>query len=241
MNSFLQTIDPAGLTETDWIIYDYLLKNEQNAAWMTLEDLCSKIYVSNASVVRFCQHIGLKGFNELKFKIRNSHNAPDESMYHIISRQLAQFNDFLSSIRQEDIEKIYQLIRSHRTFCIYGRNMSSVPATYLYDMLMSIDFHCILINWSDALKVVAQNADGDMLLLMISDHAHRGYYPIVEKFKSKGASIIWLCGEDIQKEALHNIDLFIQADTRVSDSDPLTKINSLVIIQLIIEYMNGKR
>ena len=105
--------------------------------------------------------------------------------------------------------------------------MSSVPATYLYDMLMSIDFHCILINWSDALNVVAQNADGDMLLLMISDHAHRGYYP--------------LCGEDIQKEALHNIDLFIQADTRVSDSDPLTKINSLVIMQLIIEYMNGKR
>lgn len=241
MSSFLHNIDTSSLTETDRIIYDYLLHNEQSAVWMTLEDLCSKLYVSNASVVRFCQHIGLKGFNELKYRIRSIQNTSDESIYNIISRQLAMFNDSLSSIWQQDIEQIYQLILSHRTFVVYGRNMSYVPATYLYDVLMSIDFHCILINWSDALRAFAHNTDSETLLLMITDHAHRGYYPIIEEFKNKGTSIIWICGEEIRKDSLQNVNLFIHADARASDSDGLTKIKSLTIMQLIIEYMNSKR
>lgn len=237
MNKYLQSVDLQSLSETDKLIYDYILRNESKVKWMTLEELCEDLYVSNASIVRFCQHIGLKGYNDLKFMLRSNRKESDEAINTITRRQLAQFNDSISAIRQEDIEIFYDLLMTHRKLCIYGRNLSSVPATYMYDMLMSIDFPCVLIDWSDALKAISENADKDTLLLMISEHAHDEYFPIIEEFKAKKASVIWICGVEVDKKILDNIDLYIQADPPNADGRPSTKITTLMIIQMIIEYI----
>ena len=187
MNDFIQKIDTSKLTETDLLIYEYIKENASKIPWMTLEDLCQVLFVSNASIVRFCQHVGLKGFNELKFVLRNDSRVSHNPIYEIIPGQLASFNDLLSSVSQEDTEKLCNMIKSHNTVYIYGRNLSSIPATYFYDMLMSIDIPCILIDWMDALASIAESVDNNTLLILISDHAHEEYFPIIETLKQKHA------------------------------------------------------
>lgn len=239
MNEYLNTIDLSSLSETDLRIYEYIQQNSSRTAWMTLEDLCAELYVSNASIVRFCQRIGLKGFNELKYVLRSDRKESRKPVYGIIPRQLASISDMCASLNEEEILKICHLIRNAESFYIYGRNLSAVPAGYMYDMLMSVDMPCILIDWMDALSAISESAREGTVLLMITDHAHKEYGPIIRSFKNHGARVIWLCGSEVDSD-LRLADIVIQTDDQADPHHSPGKISALLIVQILIELLSRK-
>lgn len=235
MNDYLSSIDRKKLTPTERDILQFLLQNSSRAAWMTLDDICQEIYVSNASIVRFCNHIGLKGFNELKFILRNDHDEKEKPIYDIVPRQLASFQDSLSSVSSKAIKEICREIQSGKEFYIYGRNLSAVPAGYLYDMMMALDHRCILVDWMDALESLAETAQPDTFLLVMSDNAHTEYYPILQKFSERGTSVVWMCNEQIHESFKHYLKDFILCDDPGSSS----KLSVLIYTQLIIDIISS--
>ena len=68
------------LTETEQEILDYLEKNITAVTYIGLSDLSARLYTSNATIVRFCQKLGLKGYHEFNFSV---------SMASALSRNLA--------------------------------------------------------------------------------------------------------------------------------------------------------
>ena len=64
--SVFQNAHSLSLTDTEKELLDYFKINLPSCAFMSLKDLTSKLYISNATVVRFCQKLGLKGYNEFK-------------------------------------------------------------------------------------------------------------------------------------------------------------------------------
>ena len=230
MNDFLDSVDTGSLSETDRRIFAYIQKNTSRTAWMTLEDLCEELYVSNASIVRFCQHIGLKGFNELKYILRSDKTESSRPVYGIIPKQLAAFSDICASVSEEEILKICHIIRQAESFYIYGRNMSAVPAAYLYDMLMSVDMPCILIDWMDALSAISESSGSGTVCLMITDHAHREYGPIIDRFRSRGACVIWLCGSDMDQSLRKKADIVIKTEDQMGKGKDTSKISALLIV-----------
>ncbi len=64
------------LTETEKEILDWFEANETAALHMNLRDLCAVLYTSNATIVRFCQKLGLSGYNDLKYQLRSSPIIP---------------------------------------------------------------------------------------------------------------------------------------------------------------------
>lgn len=79
MKSFLNTVDVNNLTSSEQIIYQYFKDNLHSIIYLSLSDICKELYVSNATVIRFCQKIGFKGFNELKFQLKNELNLTNKS------------------------------------------------------------------------------------------------------------------------------------------------------------------
>ncbi|HIY92953.1 MurR/RpiR family transcriptional regulator [Companilactobacillus sp. HBUAS56275] len=58
------------LTETDMIIYRFIVKNMDNVIYMRIRDLADETYCSTASIQRFCQKFECVGWSEFKTRLK---------------------------------------------------------------------------------------------------------------------------------------------------------------------------
>ena len=79
------------LTGTEEEILQYFESNLPASIYTSLNDLSASLYTSNATIVRFCQKLGLKGYNEFKYQVRGElkqlHMTPtsDDLMHHTLA------------------------------------------------------------------------------------------------------------------------------------------------------------
>ncbi len=64
------------LTESEKKVAEYVLENHVNVLNMTVTDLAEQANSSDATVVRFCRHIGYKGYQEFKINLAQDDMAP---------------------------------------------------------------------------------------------------------------------------------------------------------------------
>ena len=70
--NLLHQIDTTDFSENELLILEYFIAHEKSLPYMSLNDICKDLFISNATIVRFCQKIGFNGFNELKYSLRKS-------------------------------------------------------------------------------------------------------------------------------------------------------------------------
>ena len=75
------------LTPTESEILDWFENHFPQCLYMNLEEMSDQLYTSSATIVRFCQKLGFKGFNEFKYQLRqqlkeqkNLHSSPITSL-----------------------------------------------------------------------------------------------------------------------------------------------------------------
>ncbi|WP_027063061.1 MurR/RpiR family transcriptional regulator [Mesoplasma seiffertii] len=61
----------------NYAIYDAILKHTNEIANMSLEQFAKLCYTSKPSILKFCYKIGLSGYSELKFIIKNNIDAKE--------------------------------------------------------------------------------------------------------------------------------------------------------------------
>lgn len=235
------------LTDTEQEILAYFENHLPAAAYTTLNDLSAALYTSNATIVRFCQKLGLRGYNEFKYQLRSELEQLHKPVYSsddLISHSLALFKDNLESIDADKLKTIAELLTSGRTIYIYGSNLSSLAAKYLQTILNTLDYPSILIDWQRLLNGLIHGVGSDSLLFIITAHGDaERYLPIFQTAKEQGAitilltcekdspllsySTIYLCTND-QNQEYHHVDI-----------NP--RIGIFTIIQLIIELVAQKK
>ncbi|AXK51706.1 MurR/RpiR family transcriptional regulator [Spiroplasma alleghenense] len=62
----------------DYVIYKFILDYPDKVSNFTLNEFSAACFVSKPTVLKFCQKIGLTGFSELKFHIKNNLNLKDD-------------------------------------------------------------------------------------------------------------------------------------------------------------------
>ena len=144
--SVFQNAHSLSLTDTEKELLDYFKINLPSCAFMSLKDLTSKLYISNATVVRFCQKLGLKGYNEFKYQVRNELkqiNKPIFSSDSLISHSIALFKDNLENLDITVLDSIAELLTMDKSVYIYGSELNSLAATYLHMILATLDYPSI--------------------------------------------------------------------------------------------------
>lgn len=229
------------LTETEKSILDYFENNLPLSIHTHLNDLSSSLYTSNATIVRFCQKLGLNGYNEFKYQLRHELKQLQEPVFSasdLISHSLALFRDNMESIDMDKLKLIAGYLTGDHPVYIYGSNLSSVPAKYLQVILNTLDYPSILIEWHRLLTGLIHEITPDSVLFMISAHGDAlRYLPIFECAQKRGIttilltserdspllplSTIWMCSND-QNEEYHHVDI-----------NP--RLGIITLIQLIIE------
>ena len=237
MKSFLDTVDVNNLTSSEQIIYQYFKDHLNNIVYLSLSDICKELYVSNATVIRFSQKLGFKGFNELKFQLKNELNLTNKSVnaWDTIPHRTSILKDFIDNIDDKIIEQICSEIKNHKS--IY--NMSSLPAKYLQSMLNTMDIPCIYIDWIDFLSALSKSFPDNAVLFIFTNYGDKSIYePIVKQCHERHVKIIWISSTDLDSSLLSSNDIYISTHEAKLETPPLlTKLTSFLLVQFIIEYL----
>ena len=188
------------LTETEQVILDYLECNLPSCAYLGIKDLESRLYTSGATIVRFCQKLGLKGFHELKYQMRSQMGQQQEmrsSAGSLISHSIAIFKDNLEMADIDSLRAIADLLTGERPVYIYGNELSSVAAKYLHMILTALDFPSILLEWPRLLNGLTYEISPDAVFFVITAHGDDRHLPAFQKMKQKGiCSVLLTCEAD---------------------------------------------
>lgn len=235
------------LTETEKEILAYWEAHPAASASLNLRDLCEQLYTSNATVVRFCQKLGLSGYNDFKYQLRHELQESRQAVFYAdayISRAIARFQDNIAALDTTLLEKIAALLTSGRPLYIYGTNLSALPARYLQIVLNSLDYPSILIGWETLLSGLIGNMNDDAVLLVITarGRAERYLQPF-QLARERGLTTILLTSE--RESPLIPYSSITICTNDLNEEFRQTDINSrlgfFTVIQILIEIVAQKK
>lgn len=231
------------LTEMENHILTYFENNPSSVVFMNLEELSHILFTSNATIVRFCQKIGLNGFNEFKYQLKKELSQLKQESFSsddLVRQSLAAFKDNIESLHFQDLEEIRSLLISNRPLYIYGTGLSCTPARYLQNALTNLDRSCILIEFTDLLEAITYNIKDDAILFIITTHgdAHR-YMQIFENAKQRRTTVILItCREDSPLLPYSACSIVTNdKNKRYYNTDINSRIGILTVIQILIEMI----
>ena len=177
-----------GINET---IADFILKDPKVIINLSLADFAAACFVSEASVIRFTQKIGLKGFSDLKLTIAkelNSYNNIDQTIEVDIPIQkeddLQDIAKILYKLDKQALNKTYEsldyealreaarMIAYSDIVYIYGRGESLILAEDLHYKMLRIGKDTVLegMNGFQAAKSFVPNSKLNRVAIIISHY-----------------------------------------------------------------------
>ena len=234
------------LTETEAAILGWLQENAPAAAHMSLSELCGRLYTSSATVVRFCQKLGLSGYNDFKYQLRDElrrSRAPAFSPDSYIERSMARFKDTVAALDLRQLEEIAELLTSGRPLYIYGTNLSALPARYLQIVLNSLDYPSILIEWHELLNGLVRSMREEAILLVLSARGRADYLPSFQAARERGLTTVLLTGEPASPLIPYSTIAVCTNDLEVvhGGTDVNPRLGFFTVIQILIELAARKK
>lgn len=235
------------LTPTEAEILDWFEHHFPQCLYMNLEEMSEQLYTSGPTIVRFCQKLGFKGFNEFKYQLRQQLKEEKNSAVFsedIIEHSLVLFRDNLEQLDLIALQRVVDLLTAHHPVYIYGSNLSSLIASYLYAVLSSLDYSCILIEWPQLLGGLVGQINSDSVLFVISAHGDPvRYQPMFETARERNITTILLTSEpDSPLVPLSTFAFFSNDPNRErAHVDINPRIGMFTIVQILIEFVTLKK
>lgn len=235
MKDFFKELSTQKFNDTDFRILDFFMQHASQIPTMTLRQVAQQLFVSDVTVIRFCKKIGLKGFNELKFRLKNQTFHETTSVFdlrHQVDQEIKEFHQFAENIDMETIEKIVSFFCGNDYIYIHGKNLCINPAKYLQIVLTTMNRRCILIDTMEFMDTISRTIQKNALLILISDGDGNEYLEIVQQAKAN-SSVILFIGDDDCKILYPYIDYLLS--NRKLSTIHHSQISSFILVQLLIE------
>lgn len=231
------------LTDTEKEILEYFEKNSHRRMFSSLHEISGELYTSNATIVRFCKKLGLRGYNEFKYQVHREMDQlshPVETPGSLIARSAARFRDNVDALDAGKLEQTADLLTSDRSIYIYGANLSAMAAKYLHIILTTLDYPSILVEWQRLLKGLVEGMDDHTVLFVISAHGDaERYLSVFQRAREKGAATVLLTCEEDSPLIPYSTICFCTNDENESyhQVDVNPRLGILTIIQILIEMI----
>lgn len=187
------------LTASDNIIAHYIVNNPEKVTRMKIKDLTNKLYISKASLVRFCQKLQYDGFIDLKNQLKvelleemekNSMGSKDSSFTpyeQLITNHKKLLDRFIQFVKRDDLEELISDIKSHKKVMIYGSSDLSLISKELANTLrktgVPIEYFSTVYELTTALEYAGE---GTMLIFLTYKCSESYLANIFKKIKNKG-------------------------------------------------------
>ena len=165
-------------------VAEYILKNISETIQLSITKLSERVGVSEATIVKFCQHIGYSGYQELKIMLaKSSEEQQGEHIYgpieandspEIILEKIFQIYDYSFKntkkiLQNSDLDACISLTLHANRIFFFGFGASGIVALDAEQKFKRIDYTAEAITDSHSQKTVAAILKDDDLIMAISD------------------------------------------------------------------------
>ena len=195
----------ATLRSAEQRVADFILKHPEELIYLTVTELAERTQTSESTVVRLCQKIGYRGYQEFKIMLARDLVGPVEQVYeHIepgdslveLKTKVFQANaqalrDTIEVLSDDELRRAVSAIGNARRVEVYGVGGSAPLALDAYHKFMKHGVACVWLNDGDLMAMSsALLGAGDVALGISHTGGSRDVCNALEKARSNGATTI---------------------------------------------------
>jgi RpiR family transcriptional regulator, glv operon transcriptional regulator len=158
------------LTHSERQVLYYVEGNLTSSKNQSLTQMAENNNVSTTTIVRMCHKLGLEGFSELKFILKelDEDKGPDREIGDTIQRYRKELDHSLALLQTKNFEEISeQLKRAHRVF-IVAVGLSKMMGEYFSKLLMQVNKSTSYVYESHIIDLLPNMVERNDLVVFIS-------------------------------------------------------------------------
>lgn len=167
------------------IVAEYLMENPNSVLECNIRELADKIYVSPATVVRLCKHLGFEGYRDFRQaviyelalyqnneRIDKNDIESDDDIESIVEKvtykNIKSLEETLNLIDVEKVQKCVELLCSCNNVFIFGMGASLCVAKDAYLKFLRVNKPCFVVEDWHSQYVMSQNTTSKDVGIFIS-------------------------------------------------------------------------
>jgi DNA-binding MurR/RpiR family transcriptional regulator len=231
-------------------VADFILKHAEELIYLTVTELAERTQTSESTVVRLCQKIGYKGYQEFKIMLARDLVGPTETVYEqidssdsleslktkVFQANAQALKDTIEVLSDEELGRAVDAIANARRLEIYGIGGSAPLALDAYHKFMKLGICAVWLNDSDLMAMSSSLlAAGDVALGISHTGASRDVCDAMENAQNAGATTICITHRATSPiTKVSNVKLFTAAKETAFGSDATSsRIAQLSIIDVL--------
>ncbi len=231
-------------------VADFILKYAEELIYLTVTELAERTQTSESTVVRLCQKIGYKGYQEFKIMLARDLVGPAETVYEqigptdslealktkVFQANAQALKDTIEVLSDEELGKAVEVLARARRLEIYGIGGSAPLAFDAYHKFMKLGLCASWLNDSDLMAMSSSLLDSSDVVLGISHTgASRDVCDAMENAQNAGATTICITHRATSPiTKVSHIKLFTAAKETAFGSDATSsRIGQLSIVDVL--------
>ncbi len=231
-------------------VADFILKHAEELIYLTVTELAERTQTSESTVVRLCQKIGYKGYQEFKIMLARDLVGPAETVYEqiepsdslealktkVFQANAQALKDTIEVLADDELVKAVHALGHARRVEIYGIGGSAPLAFDAYHKFMKLGICAVWLNDSDLMAMSSSLLDAADVVLGISHTgASRDVCDAMENAQNAGATTICITHRATSPiTKVSNIKLFTAAKETAFGSDATSsRIAQLSIVDVL--------
>ena len=223
-------------------IADFFLANKSTEN-LSAKSIAAKIYVSEASLSRFAQKCGYKGFREFIYNYEQSLQADSQTSLNAMTRDVVYtyqslLDTTLHLLDEEKIVRALHLLTTHTRIYLFGMGSSGIAAQEFRLRLMRTGLTTEAVVDPHVMTMVAALADKDTLILALSMSGKtREVLSAIKLAKEHGAAVIMFTA--LRSLALRSLcdEILLVASTRNLETGGIISPQFPLLIMMDIFYI----
>jgi DNA-binding MurR/RpiR family transcriptional regulator len=201
INSYMEQLKPA-----EKKVAEYILNNIEKVIHLSITKLANNASVSEATIVKFCQHIGYSGYQELKIMLaqakKKKHSEriygqieADDDTDSIVNKIFQIYNHSLSNtkklVHDNNIQEAIEMILNSKRMYFFGFGASGIVAEDSELKFKRINYLAEALLDNHKQKTMASLLSQDDLVVAISDSGQtKELYESVKIAKNTGSKVL---------------------------------------------------
>ena len=231
-------------------VADFILKHAEELIYLTVTELAERTQTSESTVVRLCQKIGYKGYQEFKIMLARDLVGPTETVYEqidstdslealkskIFQANAQALKDTIEVLSDEELRRAVEALATARRLEVYGIGGSAPLAFDAYHKFMKLGIPTVWLNDSDLMAMSSSLlGEGDVALGISHTGASRDVCDAMENAQTAGAKTICITHRATSPiTKVSDIKLFTAAkETAFGSAATSSRIGQLSIIDVL--------
>lgn len=205
------------MTDSQKRVAQFVVRNPEEVAFHTLDELAARIDVSTTTVIRFARALGYRGYSDFQSKIQErvrarvglperlglSSSSEDDVFTRAFERDLANIRSTMRSLSRGSLARAVDCIASARTVYVIGIRSSFCPAFFAGSVLSQILDDVRLLNHQMGMlpEQTLRMSEADVLIAFSFPRYSRVTIDVAKQAKKQGARVVAICDSPLSPVA----------------------------------------